>query len=292
MAKAIFTIKAASGYDDRPEEQYHFPKTYLNQVNRAVGDHIIYYEPRRSDGRQVYFATAKVTAVVPDKTIPDHYYALIADYLDFDQPIPFSENGFYYESGLQKSDGSTNKGAFGRAVRTVPDEEFDLIVRAGFASELSSSESEISSPTGLEEPITQFQRPVIEMTVSRLFRDRAFTKAVRLAYGNRCAVSGLMLINGGGRPEVQAAHIRPVASNGPDAVRNGLALSGTFHWMFDRGLISVSDDYRLLISDSKVPEQAMNMLNKDMKLILPSDRSMYPDPYYLRFHRENFFKAS
>ena len=47
----------------------------------------------------------------------------------------------------------------------------------------------------------------------------------------------------GGRAEVQAAHIRPVADNGPDSLRNGVALSSTFHWMFDRGLISVGDDY-------------------------------------------------
>jgi hypothetical protein len=37
----------------------------------------------------------------------------------------------------------------------------------------------------------------------------------------------LQIINGGGRTEVQAAHIRPVAAGGSDSVRNGLALSGT-----------------------------------------------------------------
>lgn len=42
--------------------------------------------------------------------------------------------------------------------------------------------------------------------------------------------------------------IRPVEANGPDIVSNGLALSGTAHWMFDRGLISLSDDLGILIS--------------------------------------------
>ena len=51
-----------------------------------------------------------------------------------------------------------------------------------------------------------------------------------------------------GRAEVDAAHIRPVEKNGPDIVSNGLALSGTAHWMFDRGLISLSDDLEILIS--------------------------------------------
>ena len=64
---------------------------------------------------------------------------------------------------------------------------------------------------------------------------------------------------GAGR-KIQAAHIQPVAKDGPDAVRNGIALSGTFHWLFDRGLISIADDYRILIVD-KVPEQARRMIN-------------------------------
>ena len=57
-------------------------------------------------------------------------------------------------------------------------------------------------------------------------------------------MTGLKIINGGGRAEVQAAHIRPIAHHGPDSIRNDPALSGTVHWMFDRGLLTVDDDYR------------------------------------------------
>jgi putative restriction endonuclease len=292
VTKAIFTVKAGSGYDDRPEEFYHFPSTYLNQVRAAVGDHIIYYEPRRStgpdSGRQSYFATARVTAVVEDRTRPDHYYAQISDYLDFDHPVPFSENGRYYESILQREDGKTNKGAFGRAVRSIPDDEFDLILRAGFAAELTISKEPVLN--GFEELQHEFFRPMVEMTVTRPFRERAFKTSVRSAYENRCAVTGLKLINGGGRPEVEAAHIKPVSVNGPDSIRNGIALSGTVHWMFDRGLISVGNNYRILVHE-QVPDQAKQMINKTGKLILPKDRSYHPHPYYLEFHRQNVFKG-
>src|SRR5262249_6545262 len=140
MSKAIFTTKVSPSYDDRPEEYYHFPSTYLKQARAAVGDHIIYYEPRRSSseessrgGRQAYFATARVQGVVEDRARADHYYAVIAEYLSFDHPVPFAEGGFYYEGALQKDDGSTNRGAFGRAVRQIPDIEFDRILKAGFA---------------------------------------------------------------------------------------------------------------------------------------------------------------
>lgn len=294
MAKAIFTIKAGSGYDDRPEEYYHFPQTYLKQAQAAVGDHIIYYEPRRSSdgarGRQAYFATARVDKVVDDPNLNGHYYAWVSNYLDFDQPVPFSKSGFYFESALQKDDDSTNRGAFGRAVRLIPDQEFDLILKSGYAAELTREKENALDRLGFGEPEPEFVRPIIEMTVARPFRDRAFMAAVRSAYENRCAVTGLRLINGGGRPEVQAAHIKPVAENGPDSIRNGLALSGTFHWLFDRGLISVSDDYRILVSENKVPNQARQMLNQTGKLILPNDESLFPNPYYLKFHRDNVFK--
>ena len=59
---------------------------------------------------------------------------------------------------------------------------------------------------------------------SRIVRDRVFRRIVLRAYDERCAVSGLKLINGGGRAEVAAAHIRPVEADGPDIVSNGIAL--------------------------------------------------------------------
>ncbi|NQW13576.1 MAG: HNH endonuclease [Rhodobacter sp.] len=106
----------------------------------------------------------------------------------------------------------------------------------------------------------------------------------------RCAISGLELRNGGGRPEVEAAHIRPVEHDGPDVVRNGIALSGTLHWMFDRGLISIAPDWTILVSHNKVqPETARRLINSRQKFLLPENRRHYPHPDYLRFHREEIF---
>jgi putative restriction endonuclease len=283
-----------------PEASYHFPRTYLNQVKQSVGDHIVYYEPRRSStdlssggGRQCYFAVARVVDLLDDAELADHFYAVVDNYLDFDRAVPFAEDKEYYESALKKADGSTNKGAFGRAVRTIPDDEFDLILKAGFAPVLRQVESHQQPvvPGMGEKPQTPFERPIVEMTISRPFRERSFMFNVREAYSNRCAVTGLRLINGGGRPEVQAAHIQPVASNGPDSVRNGLALSGTAHWMFDRGLISIGDDYKILVARSHVPDDAVRLLNQNGMVHLPNDPTLYPNPHYLKFHRDNVYKG-
>ena len=114
---------------------------------------------------------------------------------------------------------------------------------------------------------------------------------MREAYDYRCAMSGLRLRNGGGRPEVQAAHIIPVEQSGSDSVRNGLALSGTLHWMFDRGLISVAEDgATILVSGNKVPGDVVDrLLSPDRRLIAPRDRRDAPHPGNLRWHRENVF---
>lgn len=116
----------------------------------------------------------------------------------------------------------------------------------------------------------------------------AFARMVRRSYGGRCAISGLRLRNGGGRAEVQACHIKPVTDGGPDVVRNGIALSGTLHWMFDRGLIRVADDHSLLISHNKVDLPTVERLvNPAMRLMLDDvDPRHHPHPDYLRWHRE------
>lgn len=299
MAKAVFTTKITPGYNDLPEARYHFPQTYLNQAKRSIGDHIVYYEPRRSSvdlssggGRQSYFAVARVIDIVEDRELANHFYALVDNYLDFDKTVPFAEGAEYYETALKKADGSTNKGAFGRAVRTIPDNEFDRILKAGFAPVLAQTDPhQLPIAPEIDEPQTAFGRPIVEMTISKPFRERSFMFNVRNAYSNRCAMTGLRLINGGGRPEVQAAHIQPVASNGPDSVRNGLALSGTAHWMFDRGLLSIGDDYKILIAKNHVPEDAVRLLNQSGAIHLPNDPTLYPNSNYLKFHRDKVYKG-
>ena len=103
MVKAVLTTKVDPTYDDLPEFRYHFPRTYLRAVEAAIGDWIIYYEPRRTSGglssrggRQAYFATARIATVRPDPTMADHYYAFVEDFLEFPRAVPFKDGDHYY----------------------------------------------------------------------------------------------------------------------------------------------------------------------------------------------------
>jgi putative restriction endonuclease len=295
MVKGVFQTRISPAYDDVPERHYHFPRMYLNQAERTVGDWIVYYEPRRSEGersggRSAYFAMALVTGIRPDPFRPDHFYADVDEFQQFDRAVPFREQtGFYYETALQNADGSTNKGAAGRAVRNMPEGEFDLILKSGFAPDLAADAGQASDGFG-EAPVV-FERPVIETVVSRPFRDRAFSRQIQEVYDKRCAMTGLRIINGGGRAEAQAAHIQPVHQHGPDSVRNGLALSSTIHWMFDRGLLSIDDDFRILKAHRALPDDAARLLNPTGYLNVPGEQRFQPHREFLRFHRENVFKG-
>jgi putative restriction endonuclease len=95
-----------------------------------------------------------------------------------------------------------------------------------------------------------------------------------------------------GDAEVEAAHIKSVEARGPDVVQNGLALSGTVHWMFDRGLVTIADDATIILSNH------INDVDGVRKILLPNGRAKFPDdphdepdPAFLRWHRENCFKG-
>lgn len=293
MAKGILTAKLGSRYDDVIEERYHFPKTYLNQAKTMVNDWVLYYEPSKvgkgitGRGRQAYFALAKINSITDDINTPNHYYAWISDYLEFVNPIPLFLNNNLLESKLRKSDGSLNQGTIQRSVRSIPDVEFEMIVKLGFNMEQSFETNQIS------EPHEEYQRDIIQSVISRPIRDITFKHRVREVYNSTCAVTGLHILNGGGRPEVEAAHIQPVGNghNGPDSVRNGIALSRTIHWLFDRGMISLSDEYEILTASKKTFEQTSGLIVPGKPIYLPKDMRFAPHSQFLEYHRENIFKG-
>ncbi len=90
---------------------------------------------------------------------------------------------------------------------------------------------------------------------------------------------------------MRAAHIRLVEKDGPGTVRNGTALTGTAHWLFDRGLISIADDYTILLSPHGVPDDLDKLIRPDRRLIIPDKAARRPHSTYLKWHGENQFKS-
>ena len=298
MGYGVFIHRSDSIYDDSPAERYQFPSQYLGRVQSCIGDWIIYYEPRKVAETRGYFAVAKIERVIPDPTAPGMYLALIepGSYLDFANPVPFRSALGVVEQGVLNEKGRIS-GRAQSAVRPIAPGDFNRIVALGL------NESEPLLPRAgeefprlvLREDQTPFEfevsRDRMSFAVSRIVRDRIFRRIVLRAYSERCAISGLRLINGRGRAEVAAAHIRPVEANGPDIISNGIALSGTVHWMFDRGLLSLSDDLQILVSrQANDPEGVRALINKSGYALPPRRSTERPHPGFLRWHREQCFK--
>ncbi|MFS4580582.1 HNH endonuclease [Phaeobacter sp. C3_T13_0] len=297
MAKAVFIQSSHSSYDDQPGSAYHFPKRqYLSRVEQTVGDWVIFYEGRRGGGRG-YYAVQKVLQVVDDPLGPKMAYAILdqGSELSFENFVPrWIEGQGPYETGLPQSRGNNTS-----SVRVISDKDFAKIINTGLEPRDEPNAIPRTGEFHLEDGFAEAQTPFLpqgqprELILSqRQFRDQSFARQVKHAYGGRCSMSGLELRNGGGRPEVEAAHIVPVSKSGPDTVSNGLALSGTVHWMFDRGLISIGDDNEILVAKKAVDDSTLDrLLVPSRRLVEPVEPAYKPHIAYLRWHRENVFKG-
>lgn len=298
MAFGVFIHRTDSIDDDIPSEQYQFPKQYLSRAQRCEGDWIVYLEPSKVKDTKGYFAAAKVQEIIADPRHRDMYLAVIepGTYLDFGDNVPFRDNGSIVERGLLNDMGNIS-GRAQAAVRPLLAEDFARIVERGLGQKedmLPRVDPDLAS-VGFSEAALPFrhqtERDRVNLLTNRAIRDRNFRKTVLRAYGERCALTGLRLINGGGRAEAEAAHIRPVANDGPDIVSNGLALSGTAHWMFDRGLVGLDADHKVLISrQANDPEAVRSMINASGNLIAPERQSECPRSEFVAWHREHIFK--
>ena len=301
--KGVFDINLGSKYDNIEGKRYHFPthKGYLPVAETLEGDWVLFRESKREGGRKGYVGAAQVLSI---ESLGDgSAYAHVSNYFRFEPPIALKDSsGAYRESHLRSVQDSRLIGRTlqGHAVRHISDDDFAAIVAEALGETLSPSNLVRYGPTGpdrfglLQSPETDtpeetFARRIVTALVNRKVRDANFRRLVCHAYNDTCAVTGLRIINGGGRSEVQAAHVWSVEEGGPDVVQNGLALSGTVHWLFDRHLISLSPEYRLLVADNRIPTELRGLFPDPLTRIhLPEDTALWPNPKYVERHREAF----
>ena len=114
-----------------------------------------------------------------------------------------------------------------------------------------------------------------------------FRKMIMKNYNYSCCITGLNI------PEInRASHIIPWAEDETKRLdpRNGLYLSATYDAAFDKNLISLDDDYRILVSRN-ISDHYMRKSVKDYfcnlqgtKIALPN--AYLPNKQYLAQHRE------
>lgn len=90
----------------------------------------------------------------------------------------------------------------------------------------------------------------VETRVRRLARTIVFRKQLLRLYEGRCAVCRHALRTPSGLSELEGAHIVPRNLGGTNDARNGLGLCRQHHWAFDKGLIGVDGDRKIIVPDA------------------------------------------
>lgn len=302
MVKVVLVQGSSSIYDDRVGEVYHFPRGYLSRMKACENDWAVFFTPVKDtrvspENRGAYFAHAQIGPISVDPNDAGKFYAQIrpGSFESFASTVPRIVDGKFVEPAMAGGNSKANSGVAQQAVRHISEETYQFILSRAWVnmpSELPRVDDPIGHIGGVADEGASFifdaERAVVPTLLNRKIRDHRFRHAVLNAYDKRCAITGWQFVNGGGRAEAEAAHIKPVEFAGPDSIPNGIAMSGTVHWMLDRGLISVDDNDQILIS-RKVNDvdRIQRILNPTGKIIRPQRAEHQPHPAYLNWHRQH-----
>lgn len=116
-------------------------------------------------------------------------------------------------------------------------------------------------------------------------RGGAFKREIPRYYGYRCAISGLRVETSYTIQLVDACHIIPFSESGDDTISNGICLTPTLHRAFDRGVITIDQQYRVRVSSlMKENESPYSIGQFHGKQILLPEKQFYPSLENLSKH--------
>ena len=123
-------------------------------------------------------------------------------------------------------------------------------------------------------------------------RDQGFRKAIVKLYEHRCALCGIRMMTSEGHTVVEAAHIKPWSESHDDSPTNGMSLCRLCHWSFDEGLMSVGNNYEVLVSkrvatENNYPGHILSL--SDRVIFKPDGEAFWPGQENLGWHRDKIF---
>ncbi len=124
-------------------------------------------------------------------------------------------------------------------------------------------------------------------------RNAGFRQAIMRLYDYTCAACELRIVTMDGESATDAAHIIPFRVSKNDDVRNGISFCKLHHWAFDRGLFSLGEGYRIIVSDlmsdQRPTEWRLTEL-QDKPIRLPDRDQLYPAQDAMAWHRKNLLR--
>lgn len=135
----------------------------------------------------------------------------------------------------------------------------------------SNGNDDLLSTSILHDNSVEYKRKIIELKnqidenafQEEIFiRGGLFKREVPKIYNNTCAISGLRLTSVVSNVSmIDACHIIPFSESYDDTLTNGIALCPNLHRAFDRGLISISENYTVLINKNFIENKNSTINN-------------------------------
>jgi putative restriction endonuclease len=123
-------------------------------------------------------------------------------------------------------------------------------------------------------------------------RGSLFKREIPKIYNNTCCISGMRVDSIFSFSMIDACHIIPFSDSYNDTITNGIALCPNLHRAFDRGLIAIDDNFKVLVSQSFREDETNYSIKAFIgrQLYLPKEEPFYPSLSNIKWHRSHIFK--
>lgn len=139
---------------------------------------------------------------------------------------------------------------------------------------------------------SDIQRELFQQEI--MIRGGAFKKEVPKLYGYRCCISGLKIDAMFNVSMIDACHIVPFAKSYNDTITNGIALCPNLHRAFDRGMIAIDGNYKVIVSErfTENPNSVYSIKQlAGRPILLPTEPRYRPLVENFEWHRKHTFKT-
>lgn len=149
----------------------------------------------------------------------------------------------------------------------------------------------------LKEPSEEYSQEIKKLLEQKneeeiFLRGSLFKREIPKIYNNTCCISRMKIDATINVSMIDACHIVPFSVSYDDTVTNGIALCPNLHRAFDRGLIAIDENYKVVVSKNfKENENSYSIRAFENKIInLPSIESYFPTANNFNWHFKNIFK--
>ena len=157
-----------------------------------------------------------------------------------------------------------------------------------------SLHDEIAASVGLDLDAAEVALARQRLAEDHRRRDPQFRQRVLIAYEYRCAMCGYDGMMDRAAVGLEAAHVRWWSDGGPDTVDNAISLCSLHHVLFDKGVLGVSTDHEVKVSNRFVARsssaKSIVLDLAGVPMLEPQAGEPTPAPTNLGWHATQVFR--